>query len=223
MARSRVAEKSSRWPPRGVVSSSRRTAGRKPEVGHVVGLVEHGDLDGVELAVALTDEVLEPAGAGDDDVGAAAQAQDLRVLADPAVDRERGEARGRGERAECLVHLAGELAGRDEDQRARPLGLRAAAGGHEAGDERQQERVGLAAAGAAAAEHVLAGEGVGERRGLDGRRRGDAGVLEDGRRVGWARRDRRKQKTCWSPKLWSNARRGEAACAERPWTSRCFT
>ena len=37
----------------------------------------------------------------------------------------------------------------------------------EAGDERQQERVGLAGAGAAPAEHVAAGERVGQRRGLD--------------------------------------------------------
>ena len=52
----------------------------------MVGLVEHGDLDRAEVAVALADEVLEPAGAGDDDVDAAAQAVDLRVLADAAED-----------------------------------------------------------------------------------------------------------------------------------------
>ena len=47
--------------------------GQEAEVGHVVGLVEDGDLDRVEVGVALLDEVLEPAGAGDDDVDAGAQ------------------------------------------------------------------------------------------------------------------------------------------------------
>ena len=46
--------------------------------------------------------------------------------------------------------------------------------GEEAGDERDGERQRLAAAGAAAAEHVAAGERVGEGGGLDGERRGDA-------------------------------------------------
>ena len=39
--------------------------------------------------VALADEVLEPAGAGDDDVDAAAERRDLRVLADAAEDGAR--------------------------------------------------------------------------------------------------------------------------------------
>ena len=60
--------------------------GQEPEVGHVVGLVQHGDLDGAEVAVTLLDEVLEAAGAGEDDVDATAQALDLRVLADAAED-----------------------------------------------------------------------------------------------------------------------------------------
>ena len=50
----------------------RVTTGQEAEVGHVVGLVEHGDLDGVEVHVALLHEVFEAAGAGDDDVDAGA-------------------------------------------------------------------------------------------------------------------------------------------------------
>jgi hypothetical protein len=66
-------------------------AGQEPEVGHVVGLVEDGDLDVVERAVALTDQVLEPAGTGHDDVDTAAQGVDLRLLADAAEDGASGE------------------------------------------------------------------------------------------------------------------------------------
>ena len=118
MAWSRVAEKSSRWPVFGVWLSSRRTDGQEAEVGHVVGLVEHGQLDVGEPAVALADEVLEAAGAGDHDVGGL-QAADLRVLAHAAEDGLGGEAGGRGERREGRLDLADQLTGRGEDQGAR--------------------------------------------------------------------------------------------------------
>ena len=45
-------------------------AGQEAEVGHVIGFVDHGDLDGVEADQALLHQVLEPARAGDDDVDA---------------------------------------------------------------------------------------------------------------------------------------------------------
>ena len=103
--------------------------GQEAEVGHVVGLVEHGDLDGAEVAVTLLDEVLEPARAGHHDVDAAAQPLHLRVLADAAEDGAGGQAGGRGERAERLLDLADQLARGREDQgaracaHARPAGL----------------------------------------------------------------------------------------------------
>ena len=62
-------------------------AGQEAEVGHVVGLVEHGDLDGVEGDEALLHQVLEAAGAGDDDVDAGLERGDLAVLRDAAEDR----------------------------------------------------------------------------------------------------------------------------------------
>ena len=153
--------------------------GQEAEVGHVVGLVEHGDLDVVEGAVSLADQVLEPARAGDDDVDALAEGRDLRVLADAAEDGAGGQAGGLGERREGRLDLADQLTGRGEDQGAgRTTPGRAAVG--QSGDQREQERVGLAGAGAAPAEHVAAGEGVGQGRGLDGGRGVDALTGEDG-------------------------------------------
>ena len=61
-------------------------AGEEAEVGHVIGLVEHGDFDRVESAVSLADEVLEATRAGDDDVDSLSERRDLRALADAAVD-----------------------------------------------------------------------------------------------------------------------------------------
>ena len=56
--------------------------------------------------------------------------------------------------------------------------------GHEAGDQRQQERVGLARAGAAPAQDVAPGQGVGQRRCLDRGGVGDALRGEDLHEVG---------------------------------------
>ena len=71
---------------------------QEAEVGHVVGLVEHGDLDRVEVSVALLHEVFEAAGAGHDDVDAAPERSDLGLLADAAEDRGDAQAIGLGER-----------------------------------------------------------------------------------------------------------------------------
>ena len=154
--------------------------GQEAQVGHVVGLVEHGDLDRAEVAVTLADQVLEPARAGQHDVGALAEAGDLRVLADAAEDRDGGQAGGGGERLEGGVDLADQLAGRRQDQRARAGAAPARAALGEPGDERQQEGVRLAGAGAAAAEDVAARERVGQRRGLDRGGLGDAAVGQHG-------------------------------------------
>src|SRR6478752_2200070 len=56
------------------------------EVSHVVGLVQDGDLDGLEGQDALADQVLQAAGAGDDDVDAGAEGLFLAGLGAAAVD-----------------------------------------------------------------------------------------------------------------------------------------
>ena len=52
----------------------------------MIGLVENGHLDHVELAVTLGDEILKTTGAGNDDVGAGLQRCNLLTLADAAID-----------------------------------------------------------------------------------------------------------------------------------------
>ena len=79
-----------------------------------------------------------------------------------------------GQRVDDGGDLVGQLTGRHQDQRARPLGLPLAVRRRQPGDQREAEGQGLAGAGAAAAEHVAAGEAVGQRRDLDRERRGDA-------------------------------------------------
>ena len=61
-------------------------AGQKAQVSHVIGFVDHGDLDRVEADDALPHQVFEPARAGDDDVDAGTQRRHLTVLRDAAED-----------------------------------------------------------------------------------------------------------------------------------------
>ena len=204
--RSRVALNSMRWPPCGRGGEDAGDAGKEAEVGHVVGLVEHGDLDAVEAHVALLHEVFEAAGAGHDDVDAGTQRRLLRLLADAAEDRRDGEAGCRSEGLDGGGDLRRELAGRCEHETAGAAGGAARGeSARQAGDEGKGERDGLAAAGAAAAEHVVTGERVGQRVALDregfglaltgedvGQRRGHAEV-EESRHSGCFRMARRRK------------------------------
>ena len=61
--------------------------GKEAQIGHVVGLVDDGDLDSRQAAVSLCDQVLQPSRAGHDDVDASAKRGHLRVLADATEDR----------------------------------------------------------------------------------------------------------------------------------------
>ncbi len=163
---------------------------QEAEVGHVVGLVEHGDLDGVEVGVTAAEVVLEPAGAGDDDVDAVAQAADLRARADAAEDGERAQAERPGQRGERPRRSGWPARGSGAriSARGRP-GRRLRDAARRAGPGRAAERVGLAGAGAAAAEHVAPGERVGQRGGLDREGLGDAELGEHAdQRVGDAER-----------------------------------
>ncbi len=142
--------------------------GEEAEVAHVVGLVEDTDLDIAQRALTLADEVTQAAGGGDHDVDAAAQRLDLLAHGHAADDDLHAQAEAAPEGFEGVVHLEGELAGGHEDHRVRPPG-----GGSHTGDARhggQAEGEGLARAGLAAPEDVVAGEHVGDRRALDGER-----------------------------------------------------
>src|SRR6476661_10509632 len=141
-------------------------------VEHAIGLVEHEQLDVVELDVATVDEVLEATGGRDDDVRVL-RALGLGVDAHAAVDGGDPERPGVGQREHLVDDLRGELARRGEDQRRR-----AAVGRGDAIDERGAEGEGLARAGRGLDEDVVAGEHVGDDGLLHGERLGDATVLE---------------------------------------------
>ncbi len=145
---------------------------QEAEVGHVVGFVHHADLDVAEVAVALADQVGQPARAGDDDVHPAAQRCHLRPLRRAAENRGDLQASGPGERAQHILDLAGQFAGRHEHQPAGAAGHGVPGG--QPGGQRDAEPQCLAGAGLAAAEDVGTGQGIGHDGGLDGERHVDA-------------------------------------------------
>ncbi|GAA3300048.1 hypothetical protein GCM10020295_39800 [Streptomyces cinereospinus] len=137
----------------------------EPHVGHLVGLVQDGDGDLVEPAVAPLDEVPEAAGGRDDDLGAAAQDTGLAVDRQPAHHGGDPQPQGAGVRGERVGDLLGQLPGGDEDQGQRlpglgPLPVQPA-------QQRQSEGERLARAGAAPAQDVPAGQRVRQGGRLD--------------------------------------------------------
>ena len=111
------------------------------------------------------EEVVEPARGGDEDVGAARL---LRLSADgrSAVDGGDAQVARRGERLQVGDDLRGELAGRDEHERARvPVGAGRPL------DHRDAEGERLARARGRRGEDVHAGERVGQDERLDRERR----------------------------------------------------
>ena len=83
-----VAENSIVWRSSGVWARMRSTSGRKPEVEHLVGLVEHEHLDVAEIENPAVGQVEQSARGADDHVDAAAELVELILVADAAVDGE---------------------------------------------------------------------------------------------------------------------------------------
>ena len=104
--------------------------GQEPEVEHLVGLVEHHDLDVLEAQQALAGEVEQAAGRADHDLRAGLELLDLALVGLAAVDRDDlGGAVGGGD-LEVLGDLHAELArGHDDERLHAGSGLEAEATG----------------------------------------------------------------------------------------------
>ena len=89
--------------------------GQEAEVGHVVSLVQHGDLDAVEVHHSLFHQVLEPARAGHHDVDTRAQRAHLTALRHAAEDRGDLHAVALRQWLQRSGDLGGELTSRRQD------------------------------------------------------------------------------------------------------------
>ena len=148
-------------------------------VGHAIRLVDDDRGDIVELDDAGRQQVLETAGAGDDELGAALERAALGSVPDPPVDGDEVVAAPAHQRTERGRDLAGQLTRRREHQ-----GGRAATGsGCQASDERDPECQRLAGASRGAPADVTPSERVRDHGGLDGGGIDEAGPRQDGTEI----------------------------------------
>jgi len=137
----------------------------KAHVEHPVGLVEHHHPDGGEGERAPGEVIDEPAGRAHEDVHAATELRELRLVGRAAVDGERADAAGGPRELPHLAgHLRGEFSGGHEDQ-----DLRGAAGRVDPLDGRDAEGRRLARARLRLPDHVAARHDRRNRRRLHGR------------------------------------------------------
>ena len=143
-----------------------RDRGQETQVGHVIGLVEHGDLDAGKRAGVPLEQVDEPSRRRHHDVGVTYPG-DLRADGHATVDRGDAHPDGTAQWHEDVGDLLREFPGRDEDQPAGCLLPARARRGGQPGQQRKAEGQRLARPGLGAAQHVAAGQRVGQRPGLD--------------------------------------------------------
>ena len=148
--------------------------GEKTHVGHAVGLVDHHQVDAVQTQEPLVHQIGEPPRAGHRDVHAPAQCLDLRFDAGAAIEGVGPHVTGRTQPFEVAADLGGELAGRHEHQRTRPL----RAGALHPGNQGHTEGQRLAASGRGSPAHVTTLERRGDRRLLDRKGSGDGAGVE---------------------------------------------
>jgi hypothetical protein len=136
-------------------------------VEHAVGLVEDEQADLSQGHGVAADQVLETAGSGDEDVGAA-RGGDLRPEADAAVYGGDLQPAGLGECGQLGDDLACQLPGRGQDK-----GARATALGLDQIHHGDAEGKRLARSGGRLDEEVAAGERIADDHLLNGERLGD--------------------------------------------------
>ena len=161
--------------------------GEEAHVEHFVGLVEHEDLHVPEDQMPLPSQVDQATGRTDDDLDAAGQGLDLRLVRPPAVHAEHARAELGAGLLEVLGDLQAQLAGGHDDQglggALAGVGQLVELGGAGRRDPLQQrdaEAERLAGAGLGLADQVAALEGLRDAQLLDLERVGDAGLGQRG-------------------------------------------
>ena len=144
--------------------------GHESEVGHAVGFVDHADLHGAQIAVALLDDVDETSRRRDHDRRTLAERVNLRAERSTTVDGLYEAPLGPAECDEHFLDLLGEFTGGHEHQ----TGGLVRGGLADSHHHRNTESEGLARTRGRAPAKVLAGKGVGEGDGLNRERFGDA-------------------------------------------------
>src|SRR5262249_37226563 len=136
------------------------------DVEHAVGLIEHGIAYATQVECAAADVVEDAPRGADDQRASSAHLGELLAKAGAAIDGNGAEETAWRQLTRRFGDLAGQFAGRRQDDGLRAAGIAAAPGVH----EWQQERSGLAGAGLCLAHDVAALHGQRDDGSLDGGR-----------------------------------------------------
>ena len=195
-----VAENSMVWRPGGGWRTMLLDVGQEAQVEHLVGLVEHQRAHVAQVEEALLGQVDQPTRRADDDLDAALQRLDLRLVGPAAVDADRTRI-GRVAAAFAMSPVTCTHSSR-VGTTTRACGLpgvtvpavassASLVGGHDALQQRDAEAERLAGAGLGLADDVVPAQGHRQGQRLDRERVGDADGLRGPRRSRAARRARR--------------------------------
>ncbi|SUJ33288.1 Uncharacterised protein [Sphingomonas paucimobilis] len=143
------------------------------QVEHLVGFVEHQDLDHRQVQEALLDQIDQPAGRRDQDVDAARQVLPVLVDAGAAKDGRDRQLGKFGIALRIVGDLAGQFASRGEDEHPAMGRQDALVRLDQTLDRREDESGGLAGAGLRDAEQIAAFQQRRDRVALD---RGGFGI-----------------------------------------------
>ena len=171
------------WVVAGLIEQSLHRR-HESHVGHAVGLVDDDVLDLGERHDPLLDQILESAGCCDEHVDAAGESVDLGLKADTSVDGESMASDSSEHRREFVVDLAGEFAGRRQDQDPGAF-LAGRAAFERQRNGRNAERQRLSRSGRGSTDDVAPVDQIGDGLSLDREWLRDAGGaqrLDDGRR-----------------------------------------
>ena len=147
---------------------------QESKVGHVVGFVQNGDLNKIQFALTIFDQVFQATRARDDDVYSVAEGVDLRSITDAAVHRGNAHAYGLGQRRNHVSNLLGKFTGGQQNQCARRVLLAWCGRFQQRVDQGQREGQSLARTSASTTKDVASLQGVRKRGGLDRKRGNDA-------------------------------------------------
>ncbi len=148
--------------------------GQKAHVRHPVCFVHHDQIDVTEIDDTLGDQVLQPSGAGDEQVDSLLELGALRAVGHAPVDGEDRTTTRLRQRLQLGDDLVGQLSGRRQDQTAGAAGLAPP----ETGERGKSEGEGLARPGGRSTGYVPTGQDVRDRDRLDREGIGDVATRQ---------------------------------------------
>ena len=126
----------------------------KAHVQHAIGFVQHKNFQLIQLDEALTHQIIQPTGRGNENVHPAAQLLNLRILVDAAKNDGGAQRQIAPVLHKILLNLNCQFPRRGEDKRPNGVSLAARGAAVQPLEHRQRKRRRLAGSGLGTAQHI---------------------------------------------------------------------